>query len=179
MTTQQTDPSRDLPTGTWRLDPSQTTVTVTAKKLGLLTVPATLTLTSGTIKIDADHQLTAVEVVVDASSYTSKNAKRNVHVVSADFLDAATHPELRFKAGDISRTAFGFRADGSMTVKGQACPISVDVTDVEFDARAGSFLATATIDRTAIGVDKFPSLLIGRVLHLTVTATALIVEGCA
>lgn len=176
MTAQQTDTKRDLPTGTWRLDPSQTTVTVTAKKLGFFTVPATLAMSSGTIEIDADHQVTAVDVVADASSYTSKNAKRNEHVVSADFLDANNHPELRFHAGDVSRTAFGYRADGSVTVKGQAFPISVDITEVDFDADRGSFVATATIDRNTIGVDKLPSLVIGRDLQMTVNASAFIAE---
>ena len=177
MTAQQNDTKRDLPTGTWRLDPSQTTVTVTAKKLGFFTVPATLAMSSGTIEIDADHQVTAVDVVADASSYTSKNAKRNEHVVSADFLDANNHPELRFRTGKVTRTATGYRADGSVAVKGQASPIDVDITEVDVDAGRGSFVATATIDRTAIGVDKLPSLVIGRELQLTVTATALVSEG--
>ena len=177
MTAPQFDTKRDLPTGTWRLDPAQTTITVTAKKLGFFTVPATLAVSSGTIEIDADHQVTAVDVVADASSYTSKNAKRNEHVVSADFLDAATHPELRFRADKVTRTATGHRADGSVTVKGRNFPLSADITDVEFDAERGSFVATATLDRTAIGVDELPSLVIGRDLQRTVSARAFIAES--
>lgn len=176
MTTSRTPTEPALPTGTWRLDPEQTTITVTAKKLGIFTVPATLTLTSGTIEIDADHQVAAV-VVADATSYASKNAKRNDHVRSADFLDAANHPELGFRTGKVSRTATGYRADGSVTVKGQVFPISVDIGDVDLDARRGSFTATATIDRNAIGVDKLPSLVIGRHLQVEVAATALAAES--
>lgn len=177
MSAQQSETKQDLPTGTWRLDPSQTTVTVTAKKLGFFAVPATLDVSSGTIEIDADHQVAAVNVVADASSYTSKNAKRNEHVVSADFLDAATHPELVFRAGQVTTSNSGYRADGSVTVKGQAFPISVDITDVDFDADRGSFVATATLDRNAIGVNKLPSLVIGRALQLTVNASAFIAES--
>ncbi|MGI9615921.1 MAG: YceI family protein [Acidimicrobiales bacterium] len=177
MTTPHTDTSRALPTGTWRLDPAQTTVTVTATKLGLFKIPATLALSSGTIEIDADHEVTGVEVIVDASSYASANATRNDHIRNADFLDADDHPELAFTAGNVSRSAVGYRADGSVTVKGKVSPISVDITGVDVDTGRGSFVATATIDRNAIGVDKLPSLVIGRDLQLTVTASAVNVES--
>lgn len=177
MTINPIDTKPDLPTGTWTLDSKQTTVTVTVKKLGLLSVPATLALTSGTIEIDADHQVTAVDVVADATSYASKNPKRNEHVVSADFLDAANHPELHFSATGVSQTAGGYRADGSVTVKGRTAPISIDINDVDFNTERASFTATATVDRNAIGVDKLPSFVIGRDLELTVTAVALVDRG--
>lgn len=177
MSTPITDATRSLPTGTWKIDPSQTTITVTAKKLGLFKVPATLTVTSGTIEIDTDHQITSVEVTADAGSYTSGNPRRNDHIRSADFLDGENHPDLRFTADTVSRTAAGYQADGSVTVKATTSPIKVDISDVDVEGDRGSFVATASVDRTAIGVDKLPSLIIGRNLQLTVTATASIAES--
>lgn len=177
MNTRHTATKSALPTGTWRLDPAQTTLTVTAKKLGLFKIPATLTVTSGIIEIDNDHQVVGVEVIADANSYSSANAKRNDHIVSGDFLDADSHPELAFTSGKVSLTATGYQADGTVTVKGQTSLISVEISDVETDAGRGSFTATATIDRNAVGVDKLPSLVIGRDLQLTVTATASVAEG--
>ena len=84
-----------LPSGTWQLDTSATTVTVSVKKLGFFAVPATLDVSSGSIEIDDDHQVTNVDIVVDASSYASKNAKRNEHVLGPDFLDTKNHPTDR------------------------------------------------------------------------------------
>ena len=46
-----------------------------------------------------------------------------------------------------------------------------------FDARTSTFVATANVDRTAIGVDKFPSFFIGRDLQLTVVARAFNTEA--
>ena len=161
-----------LPTGTWRLDPDRTTITVTAKKLGLFTVPATLTMSAGTIEIGSEHQVARVEVVADAGSYTSRNAKRNDHIRGADFLDADNHPDLVFTAEQVKPVADGYQTAGSVTVKGVTFPLDVDISDLEFDAHSGSFVATATIDRNAIGVGKLPSLVIGRNLQLTVAATA-------
>ena len=80
MTTHVKHQVTDLPAGTWRLDPAATSISVTAKKLGLFTVPASLQVAGGTIEIDADHQVASVEVAADASSYTSANAKRNDHI---------------------------------------------------------------------------------------------------
>ncbi|MEM7272510.1 MAG: YceI family protein [Actinomycetota bacterium] len=172
MSTSQTHTTPALPTGSWRLDPERTTVTVTATKLGFYKVPATIAVVSGTIEIDADHQVAGVEVVADAASYTSANPKRNDHVRSADFLDAEQHPELVFRADRAEPTGTGYRATGSVTVKGRTVELGVEIGDVEFDDQQGSFTASATIDRTAIGVDKLPSLVIGNDLLLTVTAVA-------
>jgi polyisoprenoid-binding protein YceI len=85
----------ELPTGTWVLDTSATTLAVSTKMMLAFTVPATLTVTSAAIEI-AEGQVVTVDVTVDASSYTSKMAKRNEHVVSPDFLDAAKYPEIQF-----------------------------------------------------------------------------------
>ena len=161
-----------LPTGTWTLDPSATTITVAARKLGLFTVPATLTVVSGTIDIDDDHQVTNVDIVADASSYTSRNPKRNEHITGADFLDADAHPTIAFRTGNVTSSAGGFTSNGTVTIKGQSSPIAVAVSNVDLDGATGSFVATATVDRTAIGVDKMPALVIGRRHDITVNARA-------
>ena len=161
-----------LPAGTWTLDPEATTVTVSAKKLGLFTIPATLTVVSGTIEVGEDHEVTNVDIVADATSYTSKNAKRNEHVVGADFLDAGEHPTIVFRSGGVASSADGLNASGTVTMKGQTSPIEVTVSEVAVSGSTGSFVAAATVDRNAIGVDKMPSFIIGSQLDIAVSATA-------
>ena len=177
MSTHQAQSVRTLPSGVWKLDPTQTTIAVTAKKLGLISVPGTLTMSAGTIEINGDHQVVSVEVIADAASYTTGNTKRDEHVRSADFLDVDRHPHLAFRTGDVASTPSGYRANGALTVKGETFPLNVDISSVEFDARSSSFVATATVDRTAIGVDKFPSFFVGRDLQLAVAAFASINEA--
>lgn len=160
-----------LPSGTWTLDAS-TTVTISVKKLGFIDVPASLAITSGTVEINADHQVTSVDITADAASYTSKNPKRNEHVVGPDFLDTANHATIRLQASSATPAATGYTAAGTVTIKGQSAPIAVTISDVASNGDRGSFTATATVDRNAIGVDKMPSFIIGRNLQLTVTATA-------
>ena len=57
-------------------------------------------------------------------------------------------------------------------MKGQTTPMNVTVSNVDVNGAAGSFVAAATVDRNTIGVDKMPTLIIGRHLDITVNATA-------
>ncbi len=157
--------------GTWTIDPAATAVTVTVKKFGVITVPATLTVTSGTIEVN-DNQVTSVNVAADATSYRSKNDKRNEHVVGPDFLDAQTHPTISFQAGPFAAQAGATKAAGTVEVKGKTSPLELTVTDVSVDGTTGTFTATGNVDRNALGVDKMPGFIIGRNLDLTIAATA-------
>ena len=163
----------ELPTGVWQIDPAATTVTITVKKLGgLITVPATLDVTAGVVRIDEQHKVTDVTVTVDAGSYRSKNDKRNEHVVSKDFLDSENHPTITFEANSITVRNGGHHTTGTVTVKGRSTPIEVAISAVNVDGESGSFTATATTDRTALGVDKMPGFIVGQELTLEVAATA-------
>lgn len=161
-----------LPTGTWQLDTLATTVTVSARKMGMFAVPADLTVTTGTIEINDSHGVVSVNIVADAASYKSKNAKRNEHVIGKDFLDASAHPTISFQADSVVASGDGFRANGTVTIKGQTSPVDVTVTDVQFTGTDGSFTASATVDRKVIGVAKMPTFVIGANLELTVSAKA-------
>ncbi|MEM8904453.1 MAG: YceI family protein [Actinomycetota bacterium] len=162
-----------LPAGTWTLDPEATTITVTAKKLlGLVTVPATLRLSTGTVTIDDQHQVTRIDVTIDATSYDSGNPKRDTHVTGGDFLDAEQHPTFRFSASTVTASGDGHRCSGSVEVKGQTSPVELAVSGLELGEDSASFSATATLDRRALGVDKLPSFIIRPMLQLDISARA-------
>lgn len=162
-----------LPTASWQLDTAATTVTISVTKMGFFNIPATLTVLSGTIEIDENNNVSSVEVVVDAASYASKNKKRNEHVASGDFLDAAQHPTISFRTEDVHPTSGGYRSTGTVTVKGKTSPLAVDIGNVSVSDSSGSFTGTATVDRKAIGVDKLPTFVISQDLALTADAKVL------
>lgn len=157
-----------LPNGTWAIDTAATELTVTVKKMKLITVPATLAVTSGTIEI-ADGAVSRVEIVADAASYTSSQGKRDEHVASPDFLDVAAHPTITFSAESVASTS---QVAGTVEIKGRKSPITFAVSDLNISESSASFSATSTVDRTAIGVDKLPTFVIARDLDIAVTATA-------
>ena len=87
-------------------------------------------------------------------------------------LDAGTHPTIAFRSDQVTPAGNGLTSNGTVTIKGQTSPIDVTVSNVDVNGATGSFVATATIDRNAIGIDKMPALVIGRHLDITVNATA-------
>ncbi len=163
--------TEQLATGTWQLDPSATTVTVSATKLGFYDVPATFDVTSGVVEIDDNHQVTKVEVVVDAASYTSKTGMRNKHIVSKDFLDAERHRSISFQSNRVTPASDGYTAEGTLTVKGESSPMTVTVTDLDVQGESVVFSCRATVDREEIGVGAMPMFYIGRKLRLAVSAS--------
>ena len=136
--------------------------------MNVIGVSATLTVISGTVSI-ADGHVAAVEVTVDASSYASPSAKRNSEVIGAGFLDAKTHPTITFTAQGPRN---GEVLSGKVTVKGKTTPLDFAVSDISVDGDTSSFKATATADRTKLGVDKMPTFIIASHLNIDVTATA-------
>lgn len=163
--------TNQLATGSWQLDPLATTVTVSATKLGFYDVPATLDVTSGVVEIDDNHQVTKVEVVVDAASYTSKTGMRNRHIVSKDFLNGARHHSISFQSTRVTPASDGYTAEGTLTVKGVSSPMTVAVTDLVVQGARAVFSCRATVDRQAIGVGAMPMFYIGRKLRLMVSAS--------
>ncbi len=164
----------ELPAGSWKLDEAQTTVTVSVKKMGFLTIAATLAVSASRIEVDENGQISDVEIAVDAGSYTSGNNKRDEHIRSADFLDSEAHSTIVYRTTTVTPSQGGYLAEGAITVKGQTSPMSVEITNLKLDASsdAATFTASGEVDRNSIGVDKMPSFVIGPKLKLTVSARA-------
>ncbi|MEO0492385.1 MAG: YceI family protein [Actinomycetota bacterium] len=160
-----------LPTGTWMLTPD-TSVALTVKKLKLITVDATVAVDEGSITIGADGAVESVSAALDASSFASGNDKRDEHVRSDDFLDTEQHRAITFAATDTTAVDGAHRVAGELRIKGTAYPVSLTVDDVTVDGESGAFTATATIDRTAVGVAKMPSLVIAKMIDVTIAGRA-------
>ncbi len=160
-----------FPNGTWALDPSATTLEVTVKKLGFITVVGTLEIESGSIEI-VDGAVASVGVAAKSDSYSTGNPKRDEHVRSADFLDAGAHPAIEFSASGAEAKGASYRLAGTTKVKGASAPLSLDVSGLSVDGEQATFKAAGSVDRTAIGVDKLPGFVINNNLELSISATA-------
>lgn len=100
----------DLPTSAWRLDPAASTVEFQVPNFwGLISVKGHFERFEGTLDLRAQP---AVQLIIDAASLETNNARRDKHLRSADFFDAERHPHVRF----VSDTA---ELDGNtLTVHG-------------------------------------------------------------
>jgi polyisoprenoid-binding protein YceI len=143
----------------WQIDPTHSSVTAAARHMMLTTVRGAFSGATGVIDFDpAKPEAGGVELRIPAASVNTGDEKRDGHLRSADFLDAATHPEIVFKSTKV--TAKGkndFIVDGDLTIRGTTKPVSVNVelVGIGVDPRAGqraAFDAKFSFDRTQWGL---------------------------
>lgn len=75
----------------------------------------------------ADFNGADVEFTAKAASINTENEKRDGHLASADFFDAAKYPEVSFK-GKLSKEGGKYVLKGNLTMKGVTKPVTFDVT---------------------------------------------------
>lgn len=141
--------------GTYRLDPSRSTVHADAKAMfGLLTVRGTFGLLDGDVIITADPANSSVRATIDAASYSSGNATRDKDVISPTLLDAPAYPQITFTGEGARPQGSGWVAPGLVTAHGVAVPADLTIDSVRDQAGTLRFHATAVLDRTQFGVTK-------------------------
>ena len=178
METSRTNQANRLPPpGTYRVDPATTVIRFRARSMfGLVPVSGTFAVEQGEFTVAEDVAASSIAVRVRAGSFASGNDKRDAHIRSADYLDAAAHPVIVFESGSVrpDRAGGGGAAAGRLTVRGVTGPCVLDVTDVS--AVPGSpervtARATMTVDRRAFGLTKQRGM-VGRRIRLDVAVTA-------
>jgi len=143
----------------WEIDSGHSGVHFAVRHMVLAKVRGKFTRWSGAVVTeDGDEARSSVEVVIDASSIDTGVADRDAHLKSADFLDAAHHPEITFKAERTERLdPERWRVLGLLTIRGVARPV---VLEVEYAGRTrdpwgherAGFTAKTSIDRKDFGL---------------------------
>ena len=143
----------------WQIDPSHSSVSATARHMMLTTVRGAFSGTTGVIDFDPDKpQAGGVELRIPAASVNTGDERRDGHLRSADFLDAAVHPEIVFKSTTVTPKGKNeFVVEGDLTIRGTTKPVSVSVEllGIQPDPRAGqraAFDAKFSFDRTQWGL---------------------------
>jgi polyisoprenoid-binding protein YceI len=134
--------------GRWVLDPAGTRVEFHVKHFwGAVTVHGSFSQITGEGTVGPDGAVTG-RVSMDAASLSTRNAKRDKHLRSADFFDAEQHPQ-------VVLTVKGARPTGQATV---ACQGSLEaaghVRPIEFAARVADASADAVVLHAELMVDR-------------------------
>src|SRR5699024_9292653 len=68
-----------------------------------------------------------IELTIQADSIDTRNADRDAHLRSNDFIDMENHPRIRFVSTAVEQVEPGnFRVDGDLTIKSVTNPVSID-----------------------------------------------------
>lgn len=143
----------------WYLDPSHSQVTFSVKHMMVSTVRGRLGKLSGRLLLDPEQPEKAdFEITADVGDINTGDSKRDGHLRSGDFFDAATHPMITFRSSAVFPQGEGrYRVSGDLTIRTVTRPVSFDVEllGVTVDGQGGQRLgasATVTIDRTDYGL---------------------------
>lgn len=118
--------------------------------------------TSGTFTgIDASFDIneedlskSVIKASVNVKSLKTDNAKRDGHLMTPDFFDAAKYPTITYVSTAITKTATGFMSKGKLTMKGQTFDVDVPfVLEQDKDGNA-SFKGTMEVVPYQFGVMK-------------------------
>jgi polyisoprenoid-binding protein YceI len=137
-----------LPLGTWRLDPVHSTVGFEVRDMAHLfaTVRGRFTDYEGVVEITPDGA--RASGVIRVASLSTDHGERDDNLRSAQFLDVAVAPDMRFETD-----AFEVHSDGSLHVAGRL-ELKGTWSDVELVGRVlGTGVDHTGTERLAIAVE--------------------------
>jgi K(+)-stimulated pyrophosphate-energized sodium pump len=94
----------------------------------LTTAHGTLLVDTGTINLTGDLATSTMDIVINVGSINTKIDKRDEHLRSADFFDAAKYPTMHFVGTSIKASAdpkYKYIAAGNLTIKDVTKPVEL------------------------------------------------------
>ncbi|MFD0554781.1 YceI family protein [Streptomyces rectiviolaceus] len=94
--------------GTYEIDPTASTVRFRTRTVfGLFPVRGTFGIDRGRITVTDAVEESSVDVTIRADTFDSGLERRDRHVASGDYLDAAAYPDIEFRSRRVAESATG------------------------------------------------------------------------
>lgn len=144
----------------WSIDPDHSNVAFKVKHLMVSNVTGNFEKHTGIVEIDdKDITKSRVSVTIDINSINTHQQKRDEHLRSADFFNAAQYPTMTFVSKKVTKAANGaLKITGFLTIHGitkevvlNADPLSPEMKDPWGNVRCGT-TATTRINRNDFGL---------------------------
>jgi polyisoprenoid-binding protein YceI len=144
---------------TWDIDPSHSAAQFQVKHLMISNVKGEFGKMSGKATFDGKNYATVkAEAAIDVASINTREPKRDEHLRSADFFDAATHPTITFKSKRVEGISGNkFNLVGDLTMRGVTKEVTLNVEatpaikGMRGETRMGA-QATTRLNRQDFGV---------------------------
>ncbi len=112
----------------WEVDSTHASANFSVKHLAVSNVKGTLGKVTGTVAVD-DKDLTKskIDLTIDVAGIDTKTPKRDDHLRSPDFFDAAKFPNVTFKSTKIEKVSDSkLKITGELTIKGTTKSVTLD-----------------------------------------------------
>ena len=148
----------ELATGWWLLDPARSSTEFEVPSVyGLATVRGEFRHYVGTLNLSDPP---AVALVIEAESLDTGNRRRDKHLRSAAFFDAAENPWVRFEADAAELDGDAMTLRGVLYAAGKHVPLEVDAT-VTAAGEEFEIEASAVVDHRELGMRFSPLGMVG------------------
>jgi polyisoprenoid-binding protein YceI len=171
MTTTQT--RIDAPAGDYVLINGSSSISFKTRHMyGLGQVKGHLSVRSGDLHLVEGIAGSAVNAVVEASSFTTHNPIRDLHVRSRMFLGVKKNPTWPYESNSVVQEGVDLVVKGTFTVRGNSAPVSLVVDRVEATPSGELTIhAHGEVDRYALGVTTLRGMA-ARLLTFDIELTA-------
>ena len=115
---------------TWQIDTAHSRAQFTVRHLMISDIRGDFGAVTGTVEYDGrDLTKARVNATIDVNSISTRVDKRDEHLKTDDFLDAANHPTMTFVSTSIAAAGNGkYKMTGNLTIRGTTKPVTFDLT---------------------------------------------------
>lgn len=116
-------------TSKWNIDGAHTGVHFSVRHMMITNVRGEFQKIKGTVEWNPDNlDETRIVADIDANSINTREAQRDGHLRSADFLDVEKYPSLEFRSTSIKRAGSDrLTVTGDLTIHGTTRSVTLDV----------------------------------------------------
>ena len=128
MTTTATSTTQETLTGDYTLDLAHTRIGFSARHAMVTKVRGQFNEFNGSVSLDAENPANSkVEITIKAASIDTRNADRDAHLRSNDFLAMEEFPEITFRSTHVAQTSdSNYDVTGDLTIRGVSRPVTVN-----------------------------------------------------
>ena len=113
----------------WAIDPSHSHVGFSVSHMVVSSVSGRFKDVTGKVALDdGDLTKSQIDITIKADSIDTDEPKRDAHLKSPDFFDAAKFPTLTFHSTKIARGGKGFRLTGDLKIRDVTKSVTLDGT---------------------------------------------------
>lgn len=112
----------------WTIDTSHSVANFKVKHMMVTNVFGSISGIKGKVVFDEQNPAKSqVSATLDTATINTADAKRDEHLRSPDFLNAAKHPELKFESKSVTKEGDKLKVLGALTVNGVTKDVTLDV----------------------------------------------------